>query len=208
MAKILVVDDHPVVLNGTKDILEQLDNVRVDIQSNPRLVIKSVQMEQYDVCILDVNMKEIDGVTLAKNIRKIKPTIKIVLYTGYNLYDFYELLLNNEIDGLLSKESTKEKILHTISAVLRSESILPLDFIEYVRKEASIAVNSGHNQLSTQQLRILEYVSEGYTNKAISFELKVTQRTVENHLTRIFTILNVGSRLEAVLKAKELKLIK
>ncbi|PAD23144.1 response regulator transcription factor [Terribacillus saccharophilus] len=203
MINILIVDDHPVVLNGTRTLLQEIENWHIEIEENPMNVEKKIREKTFLLFLIDINMKPINGIKLAENIKTLQPSALIIFYTGFDLTDYYELLLNRKADGLLSKTATKEQVIQSINAALRNEIMLPIDFIEYIQKKVSYPVYTPEANINEREKKILQFVSQGLTNKAIAVNLKVSQRTVENHLSKIFNRLNVHSRAETILIAKE-----
>lgn len=199
---LLVVDDHPIVLNGTKMLLETQQQWRVFVTSDSREADAMIKKESINVCLLDVQMPHVNGVDLAKKLKLAYPELAIILYTGYEVTDYYPLILQKIIDGVLSKTATNEQLLHTIAAVARGEYLLQRNFLDFLQKQTE---NSA--QLEPRELQLLQLVADGYTNKAIAQELELSQRTIENYLTKIFAKLQVESRAQAVSKAKDLKLL-
>ncbi len=107
------------------------------------------------------------------------------------------------MDGLLSKLATKEQVIQTIQAALRGEILLSADFLDFVQRRSHQPNRRQEVLLSDKEQEILQLVAQGYTNKAIASALGVTQRTVENYLSKLFVRLHVESRAEAVIVAKE-----
>ncbi|WP_431026702.1 response regulator [Lysinibacillus sp. LZ02] len=201
--KLLIVDDHPVVLNGTKALLEPIEQWSVHTEQNPDAVMERLQGDDYTLCLLDIHMKPINGVELAAKIKATYPETYIILYTGFELTDYYELLSCRKVDGLLSKTATKEQVVQTISATLRNEILIPADFLDFMARRTKASSTDQETILNEKELAIVKRVAQGWTNKAIAVELGVTQRTIENHLSKIFTKLHVESRAEAAILAKE-----
>lgn len=201
---LLIVDDHPVVLNGTKALLQHIHSWNIEIEHEPAAVIERMNDTAFQLFLLDINMQPINGIELAKKIKHIQPDAFIILYTGYDLVDYYDLLIERKIDALLSKTATKEQVIQTISATLRGECLLPADFLDFIQRKIQAPLPTGEPAISEKEQEILQLVARGCTNKAIAIELSVTQRTIENYLSKIFVRLNVESRAEAVLKAKDL----
>ena len=81
---------------------------------------------------------------------------------------------------------------------------MPADFLDFIQRKIQAPLPTGEPVISEKEQEILQLVAQGYTNKAIAIEMSVTQRTIENYLSKIFVRLNVESRAEAVLKAKDL----
>ncbi|MEY9976398.1 response regulator [Lysinibacillus sp. RC79] len=203
MIDILIVDDHPVVLDGTKTLLQDLTNVHIDTEQDSAAVLTRMDAQDFQLFLIDINMKPINGIQLSEMIKKKQPEALILLYTGYELSDYYELLIEKKVDGLLSKLATKEQVIQTIQAALRGEILLAADFLDFVHQRTNLPNVQQDVLLSDKEQEILQLVAQGCTNKAIASAIGVTQRTVENYLTKLFVKLNVESRAEAVIVAKE-----
>ncbi|MGE7915850.1 response regulator transcription factor [Lysinibacillus xylanilyticus] len=203
MIDILIVDDHPVVLDGTKTLLQDLTNVRIDTEQDSASVLSRMDAQDFQLFLIDINMKPLNGIQLSEMIKKNQPEALILLYTGYELSDYYELLIERKVDGLLSKLATKEQVIQTIQAALRGEILLAADFLDFVHQRTNRSNVQQDVLLSDKEQEILQLVAQGCTNKAITSAIGVTQRTVENYLSKLFVKLNVESRAEAVIVAKE-----
>lgn len=203
MMNILIIDDHPVVLDGTKTLLQDLANVQIETEQDSAAVLPRMDTEAFQLFLIDINMKPINGIQLSEMIKKKQPEALIILYTGYELSDYYELLIEKKIDGLLSKLATKEQVIQTIQAALRGEILLAADFLDFVQQRTNLPNVQQEVLLSDKEQEILQLVAQGCTNKAIASAIGVTQRTVENYLSKLFVKLNVESRAEAVIVAKE-----
>lgn len=203
MIKLLIVDDHPVVLDGTKTLLQDLVDVHIETEQDGPSVLSLMETKTFQLYLIDINMKPTNGIQLSELIKKKQPEALIILYTGYELSDYYELLVEKKVDGLLSKLATKEQVIQTIQAALRGEILLPADFLDFVQQRTHRQDSQQEVLLSDKEQEILQYVAQGFTNKAIASNLGVTQRTVENYLSKLFVRLHVESRAEAVIVAKE-----
>jgi len=203
MIDILIVDDHPVVLDGTKTLLQDLTNVRIDTEQDSASVLSRMDAQDFQLFLIDINMKPLNGIQLSEMIKKKQPEALILLYTGYELSDYYELLIEKKVDGLLSKLATKEQVIQTIQAALRGEILLAADFLDFVHQRTNRSNAQQDVLLSDKEQEILQLVAQGCTNKAIASAIGGTQRTVENYLSKLFVKLNVESRAEAVIVAKE-----
>lgn len=203
MIDILIVDDHPVVLDGTKTLLQDLTNVQIDTEQDSAAVLSKMDAQAFQLFLIDINMKPVNGIQLSEMIKKKQPEALIILYTGYELSDYYELLIEKKVDGLLSKLATKQQVIQTIEAALRGEILLAADFLDFVQQRINLPNMQQEILLSDKEQEILQLVAQGCTNKAIASAIGVTQRTVENYLSKLFVKLNVESRAEAVIVAKE-----
>lgn len=203
--RILVVDDHPVLLDGTKMLLESVEGWHVATLADVTTILQKIELLAPDLLLLDINLGEMSGITIAEQVKQTHHT-PIVLYSGYNIEDYYDLLLHGKIDGLLSKTAERDVVIQTIQATLRGDVYVPRSFLQYAQQK-NIA-QPAHYSFTERELYILQAVSNGDTNKAIAAQLQLSQRSVENDLTKIFSKLGVDSRAQAVSKAKDMQLIK
>lgn len=200
MIEILIVDDHPIVLEGSKMLFLDIDDIKVDTERDTTTALKKIKTNNYDVYLIDVHMPVINGIKLARDIKNIQKNAVIILYTGDDIIDYYPLVLERKIEGVISKTAPKDQVIRTIRSAARHEILLNesfLDFLETYNKPKNII------ELNEKEKFILNLISEGFTNNAIAEKLNVTQRTVERYLTQLFTLLNVQSRNQAVDFAKE-----
>ncbi len=209
MINILIVDDHPMVLEGTKNLFKDVDDFSVDATDDIYAIHQMLEKNQisYDVYLIDINMPNQNGIVLCSKIRSYQRFSKVILYTGDNIEDYYSLVLDKLVHGLLSKTATKDQVIYTIRGTLKNNVVLPSNFIDYVKDCYHISEKEESLKLNEREQRILSYIARGYSNSVIADELQVSQRTIERNLSQILNLLNVSSRSEAVNVAKERNLI-
>lgn len=213
MINVLIVDDHPAVGEGTKAMIDQEEDMRADVLSDVEEVIANLKEEVYAIYLIDLYMPKVNGVELTKMILQVNPDAKILIYTGFDLVSHYNLLIEAGISGFMSKTATQEQLITGIRCALREEVVIPLHLLKQLRRvNAGPSTSEGEQSLgdiilSSKEQQILDEVSKGLTNNAIAINLSMSQRTIEYHLTKIFTKLGVGSRTEALLKAREYGLL-
>ncbi|KGX89041.1 response regulator transcription factor [Pontibacillus litoralis] len=215
MTRILIVDDHPAVGTGTKSLLEQEYDMEVDMISDSMQAEETLSTTSYDIVLLDLYMPGLNGIELTRKISSKFPEIKIIIYTGFDLNTHFNLLVESNISGFVSKTASKEQLVTVIHCALREEVVLPLHLFKQLRRVEAKVIHKGTNtdgevvaiSLNEKEQSILNEVSKGYTNRHIAQKLHMSQRSVEYTLTGIFNKLEVRSRTEALMKAKELGLI-
>ncbi|MBU8721550.1 two-component system response regulator ComA [Bacillus subtilis] len=202
MKKILVIDDHPAVMEGTKTILETDSNLSVDCLSPEpsEQFIKQHDFSSYDLILMDLNLGgEVNGMELSKQILHI-------VYTGYEVEDYFEEAIRAGLHGAISKTESKEKITQYIYHVLNGEILVDFAYFKQLmtQQKTKPAPSSQKEQdvLTPRECLILQEVEKGFTNQEIADALHLSKRSIEYSLTSIFNKLNVGSRTEAVLIAK------
>lgn len=207
MTKLLIVDDHPMILEGSKKLFSDEKDIDVDTLHNIEVFEEVIENTKYDIFLIDINLGETSGIALAEIVRAKMPNAIVILYTGHNIEDYYSLIIDRKIDNILSKTATKDKIIRTIHCAINREALLPDHFLDYVTRRLNGNRPPKALRLNIRQKKILQFVVDGHTNHAIAAELGIPQRTIENNLSQIFALLNVTTRTEAVVKAKELELI-
>lgn len=203
MIKLLLIDDHPLILEGSKQIFNQTSDIVADTLEDVQAFSKVLVDSQYDVFLIDINLGVSSGLKLAEQVKARYPKAIVILYTGEQVEDYYSLVIDKKVDNVISKTATKDTILKAVYAAMNNEVLLPKSFMDYVQKNPV----KNKLQLNQREKRILSLVKEGYTNKAIALEMNLAQRTIESCLSQIYLLLNINTRADAVLKAVELKLI-
>ncbi|EON71150.1 two-component response regulator [Lysinibacillus sphaericus OT4b.31] len=207
MIKMLIVDDHPIVLEGTKNLFKENEDILVDTESDATSVIQRIKNKPYDIYLIDINMPLENGINLARNLKAIQTDASIILYTGDDITDYYPLILERKIEGILAKTASKEQILRTVRAIANGEIVLPKNFLDFLDNRFKLQDAKLDIHLNEKEKKILRLIAQGHTNRAIAIELNIPQRTTERYLTQLFTLLNVDSRTEAVDLAEKMNLL-
>lgn len=210
--RVLIVDDHIAVSQGMKAVLEHKTDMIVTVLSSALETMKLVKKEHFDVILLDLHMPELNGIELAQTILYEKPESKIVVWTGFDLAVHMNLLIEAGVYGFISKASSTEDIMMSITAAARGLSILPVSILRQLTKRVEGSPIKGAEvketiHLTEKEQKILELIAEGLTNRQIAEALYMSQRAVEYALTRLFEKLGARSRTEALMKARQYGLI-
>lgn len=209
MTQILLVDDHPSVREGTKLMLEGNENIRVTTCGSASEALQLLEKQCFDVILVDYVMPEMNGIQLTTKALRICPNAKILIYTGYDIKQYFNQFMECGVAGLISKTATKEQMLDAIRCALRGEAIIPISLLRELRKDQIFYSESTSEllQLTPRETSILMEVAKGKTNKEIAGTMHMSQRSLEYVLSQIFRKLNVHSRIEAVAKAKKMGMI-
>lgn len=212
MINILLVDDHPSVGEGMKVMIEEDNQYQVTLAASGEEAMELLKTSSYDLYIFDLFMDSINGIDLTRQVIAKDSESIILIMTGFDIESYFNLIIEAGAHGFISKTASKDQLLTTIKCALRKEAILPMSFLRQLRRsEVKGVVNDGDTifsiSLSEREQEVLFEASLGKTNKEIAQKLLMSQRMVEYHLTKIFTLLNVNSRGEAVVKARELRLV-
>ena len=152
---------------------------------------------------------EMNGHDLAKRVIELDPLAKIIIYTGYELEQYFNSLIESGVLGFLSKTDSEEQMIKTIRGLLQNDAVIPIHLLQYLRKDNELLElkPKKKNPLTPKEQAILEQVALGKTNTEIATAIYLSTRTVEYHLTSIFKKLKVSSRTAAVAKAREWNII-
>lgn len=189
--KIIVVDDHPMVIEGMKAMLNQIRYVELcATASNAYEAMEKVKENQPDLVITDINMPEISGVELTSKLKKEFPNLKIIGMSTFNERSYISQMIQNGADGFLVKSASKEEIETAISSVLDGKM--------YLSSDAGIS-NSEQKELKNQptltrrEKEILTLISEGFTNPQIAEKLFISLYTVETHRKNLLSKFNTNN---------------
>ncbi|HBU84676.1 response regulator transcription factor [Paenibacillus sp. UMB7766-LJ446] len=213
MIRILLVDDHPSVGEGTKLLLEQDPEIQVTALTLPMEALERLQIENFDLLLFDLNMPGISGLELTKRVISLDPENRILIYTGYDISPNFNILIDSGVTGFVSKTATREQLLTAIRCAMRDEAVIPVHLLRQLRR-SEIHLSKRKDQtlnkvsITEREQEILQEVASGRSNKEIAAKLLMSQRTVEYSLTRVFEKLGVRSRSEAITEAMRIGLLR
>ena len=211
MINILLVDDHPSVMEGTKMLLEQEEDMKVFLAYSGEQAFEMATTQQFDVMLFDLHMPDINGLDLAKQVLSMRPEAVILIYTGFESKNQFNLLIESGISGFVLKTVNKEQLVRSVRCALQGEVILPLSLVKQLRRttlhESDSKKEIDTKAISSKELKILKEIAKGKSNKEIANRLLMSQRSLEYSITNIFQKLNVKSRIEAAMKAKQIGLL-
>jgi len=206
--RVLLVDDHQVVLEGLRRILELDKGIEVvgGAKSGDEAITKAVLLSP-DVIIMDLKMPGMDGITATREIKQKLPDVKILMLTLYR-EDFVRQAIEAGASGYLLKDSDCEQITKAIHQVYEGLSpIAPSLTRELVTEFAKLSRESRSLILSERQVEILKLIADGMNSAEISRHLFISPSTVKREIRHIFDKLGVNDRPQAVSEAMKRKLI-
>ena len=205
--KILIADDHAVVREGTRQILEQEPDLEVVGEAcDGEEAVELAGSARPDVAIVDIAMPKVDGIEATKQIKTLYPSIAVLILSAYDDDQFVFNLLEAGAAGYLLKSIRSHELIEAIRAVYAGESVLhPIIARKVLNRFAPV---SGQPQgqkptevLSEREIEVLRLATQGLSNQDIANGLCLSLRTVQAHLGHIFNKLQVSSRTEAVVRA-------
>lgn len=206
--RVLLVDDHQVVREGLKWMLEQGKQIEVVGEATSgEEAIDCVRHLSPDIILMDIKMPGMGGIEAMRQIQAIQPSAKIIVLT---LYQNEYLIQAAEAGaaGYLLKDTTREELIQAIQRAFSGQTPLAPSVTQTLLREyVSLTKLRREHILSQRQIEILRLIAAGLTNKEISVRLFLSEATVKREVKTIFVKLNVTDRAQAVSEAYKSKLI-
>ena len=208
---LILADDHAVVRAGTRQLLERQPDLRVvgEAADGEEAVRLAKELKPH-VVVMDVRMPKMSGVEATRRIKQEVPEVAVLVLTAHDDDEYVFALLQAGANGYLLKTAEMEELVKAIRAVAAGQSALdPVITGKVVAQFASgrslpdvlANVKDEYEGLTEREMEILRLVGRGLTNKDIGQQLYISDRTVQAHLSNIFSKLGVNSRTEAVMYA-------
>lgn len=211
MIKIMLVDDHEMVREGIKQLIEFDGDIKVISQaSNGEDCLKQLSAELPDIILLDVNMVGMNGIDVLKEIRKNRIPVKVAMLTVHNEIEYLVSLVDIGVEGYILKDSSSAELVRAIKHIYQGETYIQPDLIPALnsrlihRDEDKEKIEA----LTRRELEVLKLVAKGHFNKEIAIQLDISERTVKNHISSIFRKIDVSDRTQAAVFAIKNNLIK
>lgn len=200
--RVLIVDDHPVVRTGIRNMLDPAKGISVVGEaSTGSEALKMIESLQPAVVLLDMKLPDMSGIEVIKQIYEKKSTSRVLGLSSYDDREFISQLLNYGASGYLLKEEVPEYIIEAVRGVAHGEAGWVSRKVAAMLSQIFLKDKEGGTDLTTRELEVLRLVVDGKTNDQIGVSLGISVKTVENHLHAIFRKMGVISRVEAAVMA-------
>ena len=202
--RILLAEDHKVVREGTRKLLESQPDFEVVGEASDGIeAVELAKKLKPEIIIMDVSMPRLNGIEATRQIKAIYPNIAILPLTGYDDDEYVFALLESGAAGYLLKDSSGEELIEAIRQVMTGEPVLHPKIMKKVLNRLRSPVEEQVTQtagevLSDRETEVLRLAAQGMSNMEIADSLTLSVRTVQTHLRSIFNKLGVGSRSEAI----------
>ena len=196
--KILIVDDHPLMAQATKELLAQMDDIEVTgIAGSGEVCLKFMEQNTPNMVFLDFHLPDQFGDELAKTIKWKYPFVHIVIFSGIDISDLLNHFIEIGVSGILSKELDGELIKNAVYCMLKNQTVLPIPIFHQMRL---MRPTEREQLLTDDEEFMMSMVVRGYTNEQIGEEIHMSKRSVDNYLKKIYEKYNVKSRAQAIEK--------
>lgn len=206
MIRIIIVDDHAVVRQGLRFLLEQQKDITVIGEcgdGEQAVALASTLLP--DVILLDLLMPKMDGMTALREIKRITPTTQVIILTSYYEDDQIFSVIKAGALSYLLKDSSPQELVSAVRAAARNESTLhPMVAAKVLRE---MQHQSPLDELTPRERDVLILIAHGRSNHEIAVELSIGEQTVKTHVSNILSKLHVADRTQAAIYALQKRLV-
>ena len=198
MIKLLLADDHNIILDGLSQMFAEDDEIKVISTANNGLeVLEKLKVTSFDIIILDINMPQMDGMQCAKEILKLYPNQKVMMLTMNEEKSIIEKMISIGVKGFLLKTTEKEELINAIKMVNSGKEYFSSSITKIMMSTSQKDKPSSNLEalalLTEREIEIIKYIAEGLSSIEIGEKLFISPRTVETHRTNIIKKINVNN---------------
>jgi two-component system, NarL family, nitrate/nitrite response regulator NarL len=203
--KVLIVDDHPMVLEGMSAMLAQIVFVEIaGTATNAYEAMQQIKKTAPDIVITDINMPEVSGMELALKIRKEFPAVKIIAMSTFKERSYISQMIQNGAAGYLVKSASREEIEEAILSVHEGKLYMSLDInLSAADKQELTDIPV----LSSREKEVLVLIADGFTNPQIAGKLFISLHTVDSHRKNLLTKFAVNNTASLIKLAAKFNMV-
>ncbi len=205
--RVVIADDHPVVRDGLSALLTSVPSITVTgLAANGREAVRAAVTLRPDVLVMDVQMPELTGVDAASEITRVAPDVAVLMLTMFD--DDYSVLaaMRAGARGYVLKGAQQDEIVRAIQSVAAGEAIFGPGIARLVLglvTEPAATAEDPFAELTSREREVLELIAAGARNAEIARRMSIAPKTVANHISAIFTKLQIADRSEAIILARD-----
>ncbi|MDF2950671.1 MAG: hypothetical protein K0S18_254 [Anaerocolumna sp.] len=203
--KVMLCDDHRMIREGIKQLLELDGDIEVIAEANDgEECLSIIDQVKPDVLLLDINMPKMNGLKVLENLSSKKLKYRVLILTIHNEIDYLIKSMDIGVDGYVLKDSDSSVLKKAIISVFNGEKYIQSELVPLLeeRMEQRIDVDSSEDKVLTRrEVEVLKLLTEGLFNKEIAYQLSISEKTVKNHVSNIFKKICVSDRTQAAVYA-------
>lgn len=190
--KIFLAEDHKLVRDAWKMTIENNPSFTIVGESDSGIdALNFCSKNKVDVIIMDINLKDGTSIQFIKKMIDTIPNVNIVVVSMLNVYSIIKDLYNSGVNAFLTKNSSKEQLIEAINKAYNNEKY----YSEEISKLLLERDNETINTLNTKEIKVIQFICEGLSNREISINMKMSEKTIEGYKTKIFKKLKVFNNL-------------
>lgn len=209
--KVMLADDHILMREGIRQLLEFDGSIEVIAEANDGdECIEVLQEMKPQILLLDINMPKKNGIEVLEEIKKRNIDVKVLILTVHNEIEYLMKAIEIGVDGYILKDSESSELKKAINLIIGGESYIQPKLIPALNKRlVTRDIDKDKiNSLTDRELEVLIQVANGMFNKEIALNLNISERTVKNHISNIFKKIDVSDRTQAAVFAIKNNIIK
>ncbi|MFL6073331.1 MAG: response regulator [Mycobacteriales bacterium] len=208
MIRVAVADDHPVVRDGLRLLFTSLAGMElVGEAATGRDAVRVAVTEHPDVLVMDLRMPDLDGVAATAEIGRVAPGVAVLVLTMFEDDESVFAAMRAGARGYLVKGAAQEEISQAIAAVAAGGAVfgpgVARRVLDYFAAPAPATAGEPFPELTPRERQVLDLIAAGLPNAAIAGRLGLAGKTVGNHISTIFAKLQVATRAEAIVRARD-----
>lgn len=204
MINIMIADDHSMIREGLKQLLELEGDMKIVEEASDGVdCLEKINAADPDVLLLDINMSKMNGLEVLAKLKERKSKVKVLVLTVHNEIDYLLKAVEIGINGYLLKDSESAELKRAIVSVVNGENYIQPSLIPSLNSKMIERDNDKDKieDLTRRELEVLKLLAIGNYNKEIAEELGISERTVKNHVSNIFKKIEVTDRTQAAVFA-------
>ncbi len=204
VVNIMIADDHSMIREGLKQLLELDGDIKVIAEANNgKDCLEKLNTYHPDVLLLDINMPEMNGLQVLEILKERKSDIKVLVLTVHNEVEYLLKAVEIGISGYMLKDSNSSELKNAIFSIIEGEDYIQPSLIPMLNSKL-LEMDSDKvklDLLTRREYEVLKLLTEGMFNKEIAMKLNISERTVKNHVSNIFKKIEVTDRTQAAVFA-------
>jgi len=204
MIKVIIVDDHPVVRRGLKEIIEDEPDMKIVGEAKDAMECFSlVRKTDCDLVLLDINLPDRSGIDVLNQLKYEKPNLSVLILSVLPEDQYALRLIKAGASGYLMKESALTELVKAIRKVNSGGKYVSVPLAEKMIFQSDSYEKPSHKSLSNREFQVLSMIAQGKSLKSIADELRVSEKTVSTYRSRIMEKMNMSNNSDLIRYALE-----
>lgn len=200
MYRILIADDHPIVRKGLRQILEEEGNVRsVEEASTGIEAIEKIKNGSFDIAMLDISMPEMSGLEALEEIKKLKPSLPVLILSIYPDEEYAVRALKSGASGYMTKKSAPDELIVAVRKIASGSRYISSSLADFLASNLTEEQNKPlHDTLSNREFQVMRLIASGKSLKEIAFEMSLSPKTISTFRTRMLQKMQMKSNADLI----------
>ncbi len=209
MIKVLLADDHEMILEGLCALLENEKEIEIIGKAQDGLeVLEQLKSLQPHLLILDINMPQMDGIELTAKLKERHPKIKVLILSMHNRSEFIKRLMELGADGYILKNSGRGELITAIKTIVAGKKYFSHEIMKTNFDDQLHSTSKNPSLLSEREKDVLRLIAQGLTSQQIASKLNISQHTVDSHRKHILSKIEAKNSVDIVKYALKTGLVK